>query len=325
MSRALLGIDVGGTSTDAVVVADGIEVLGRARVRTAHASREHLVATVIDAGREAMREAAVTAVAAVGVGVPGIVDGSAGTTRHAVNLGITDEGIDIGPAVSRELGVPSHVENDVRAAAHGVYAHALRAVPELRNLAYVSIGTGISAGFVLDGELYRGSGGIAGEIGHVVADPAGPICPCGLVGCLEAIASGRAAAELGTAYGVGGMTALFAAAAAGERTAAEITDRISAALGRALYGLVLSHDTEQIVLGGGAIHHTPALFDAVTDALGRIEKASALARDLSPTSRIVMSDPSLPVGAIGAAVLAARRWAIHGSDPRNSSDNEKGE
>jgi predicted NBD/HSP70 family sugar kinase len=213
------------------------------------------------------------------------------------------------------------VENDARAAAHGAYTLARISDPQLRSLAYVSIGTGISAGFVLDGDLYRGSRGIAGEIGHVVADPAGPRCACGLAGCLEAIASGGSASGWG---GDGhGMTTLFASAAAGDAVAVAAADRIAAALARALYGLVLSHDVERIVIGGGVIHHTPELVAAIGNAVSAIEAASPLAADLSPTSRISITDPSLPIGAIGAASLAARRWSLDGSAMSTELDHAR--
>ena len=109
------------------------------------------------------------------------------------------------------------------------------------------------------------------------------------------------------------MTALFDSAAAGDAAAVLAADRIAAALARALYGLVLSHDVERIVVGGGVIHHTPALVAAIGDAITAIEAASPLATDLSPSSRISITDPSLPIGAIGAAALAARRWSLDGS------------
>ena len=275
----VLGIDIGGTSTEAVVVTDGVVVVGRARVPTEHGGPEQIMATVLEASRLAIAEATVDSVAAVGVGVPGIVDDAAGSTRHAVNLGIDEDAFAIGPTLSLRLGVPSHVENDARAAAHGAFTLARTANPGLRSLAYVSVGTGISAGFVLDGELYRGSGGIAGEIGHVVADPAGPRCACGLDGCLEAIASGGAAGREGDGHG---MTALFEAADAGDPGATSAAGVIAIALARALYGLVLSYDVEQIVVGGGVMHHTPALVAAIGNALADIEAASPLAADLSP-------------------------------------------
>lgn len=304
---ALLGVDIGGTSIEAVVISDQLTVLGHTTIPTGRGGQQRILEALVAAGRGAMAEATVDWVTAAGVGVPGVVDPVAGSTRHAVNLGI-DDALDIGPAVSATFGVPCHVENDARTAAHGAFTLARRTDPGLRSLAYVGVGTGISAGFVLDGELYRGGGGTAGEIGHVVADPTGPPCRCGLDGCLEAIASGNAAAEWDGGDGHG-MSALFAAAAAGEPAAVAAAHRVAAALARALYGLVLSHDVGRIVLGGGAIRHTPALVDAIGQALAAIETASPLAADLSPTTRLSIADPTLPIGAIGAAALAGRRWS----------------
>ena len=94
--------------------------------------------------------------------------------------------------VSEHVGRPVHVENDVNAAALGAFAH-LRLAPDA-SLAYVNVGTGIAAGFVLGGRLWRGATGAAGEIGHIPMWSHGPPCPCGQVGCAEAVGSGRAVA-----------------------------------------------------------------------------------------------------------------------------------
>lgn len=291
------------------MVSESLTVLGHATVPTGPAGPQRILEAVVEAGREAMAEATIDRVASAGVGVPGVVDPVAGSTRHAVNLGI-DDAVAIGPAVSLAFGVTCHVENDARTAAHGAFTLARRGDPGLRSLAYVGVGTGISAGFVLDGELYRGAGGTAGEIGHVVADPDGPQCRCGLDGCLEAIASGNAVAQWDGGDGHG-MSALFATASDGEPAAVAAAHRVAAALARALYGLVLSHDVGRVVLGGGAIKHTPALVDAIGQALAAIEAASPLAADLSPTTRLSIADPTLPIGAIGAAALAGHRWSRH--------------
>ena len=88
------------------------------------------------------------------------------------------------------LGVPVAVENDVNVATLGAVA-----LSGIRDLVYLSIGTGLAAGLVLDGTLRRGATGAAGEIGHVPIDPLGAVCQCGQRGCLETVASGRALAE----------------------------------------------------------------------------------------------------------------------------------
>ena len=117
-------------------------------------------------------------VAAVGVAIPGHVDPEDGSVSMAVNLGITH--LPLGPLLEAELGVPTFVEHDARAAA-AVAERAARpgAARAGERLAFLAIGTGISAGIVLDGALLRGDNGFAGEVGHVVADPEGVVCACG--------------------------------------------------------------------------------------------------------------------------------------------------
>ncbi len=108
--------------------------------------------------------------------MPGRVDVATGTVSSAVNLGIL-EPVAIGDTVSELIGVPVHVENDVNAAALGALAHLGLASDS--SLAYVNIGTGIAAGFVLGGRLWRGATGSAGEIGHIPMWSHGARCVCG--------------------------------------------------------------------------------------------------------------------------------------------------
>ena len=121
--------------------------------------------------------------------MPGRVDAVHGVVSAAVNLGIT-EPVPMAGIIGARLGVPVHVENDVNAAALGTFAHL--GLAPAASLAYVNVGTGIAAGFVLGGRLWRGATGGAGEIGHVPMRPDGPPCRCGQLGCAEAVGSGRA-------------------------------------------------------------------------------------------------------------------------------------
>ena len=130
-------------------------------------------------------------VAAVGVAIPGHVDAEDGSVSMAVNLGITY--LPLGPMLQAQLGVPVFVEHDARAAALWLSEQAADGSAQApASLAFIAIGTGISAGVVLDGALLRGDNGLAGEVGHIVADPEGAVCACGLRGCLETIAAGPA-------------------------------------------------------------------------------------------------------------------------------------
>ena len=167
----------------------------------------------------------------------------------AVNLGIIH--LPLGPMLQAELGVPTFIEHDARAAALWLSEQAIDG-PALApaSVAFLAIGTGISAGVVIDGALLRGDNGFAGEVGHVVADPDGAVCACGLRGCLETIAAGPAIArQADEAMAAGRSSVLsphpsaadvFRASSAGDAVAVEITDRVADHLARAIRSLVLT-------------------------------------------------------------------------------------
>ena len=147
----------------------------------------------------------------IGIGVCGIVDRDRGAVSHAVNLGIGGDWFPLADRLADRTGATVLIENDVNAATWG--AHVLSGVDDL---AYLSIGTGLAAGFVLSGSLRRGAHGAAAEIGHLPVDPDGPRCSCGQRGCLELSASGSTLAAAWPGDGsVPPAAALFAAAAAG--------------------------------------------------------------------------------------------------------------
>ncbi|WP_031131175.1 ROK family transcriptional regulator [Streptomyces sp. NRRL WC-3719] len=124
----------------------------------------------------------------VGLGVPGPIDVSSGT------LGSTSilpgwSGINPGQELSRRLGVPVNVDNDANLGALGELVWG--AGRGVRDLAYIKVASGVGAGLVIDGQIYRGPGGTAGEIGHITLDESGPVCRCGNRGCLETFAAAR--------------------------------------------------------------------------------------------------------------------------------------
>ena len=187
--RLVAGVDVGGTKTSLVVTDDRDRVLYE---RVAPTDRAGLVAQIAGLVDDARRELG-HEIAAVGVGIPGNVDPEDGSVSMAVNLGITH--LPLGPMLEAELGIPAFVEHDARAAAFWLSeqpADGSSRAPA--SVAFLAVGTGISAGVVLDGAVLRGDNSFAGEVGHVLADPDGAPCACGLRGCLETIAAGPAAA-----------------------------------------------------------------------------------------------------------------------------------
>jgi hypothetical protein len=190
--RLVAGVDVGGTKTS-VVVTDGRDrVLYERIAPTDPAALVDQIAGLVDEARRELGQDIV----AVGVAIPGNVDPEDGSVSMAVNLGITH--LPLGPMLEAELAVPTFVEHDARAAAVWLSEQATNGSSGRppASVAFLAIGTGISAGVVLDGAVLRGDNSFAGEVGHVVADPDGALCACGLRGCLETIAAGpRSAAR----------------------------------------------------------------------------------------------------------------------------------
>ena len=160
-SRIRIGLDVGGTKTDAVALAADDSVLTRVRRASgwgAEATVRGILATVAELTADP--RVAGRTVASVGIGVPGQVDADGARVVHAVNLGI--DRLDLAARVGGSLGVPVRVENDVKAAAAGAW----RLHGGSGTLAYLNVGTGIAAALIVDGAVWRGSRGAAGEIGR---------------------------------------------------------------------------------------------------------------------------------------------------------------
>lgn len=189
----------------------------------------------------------------VGVGVPGSVDGQASGVVEAPTLGWSDARV--GPVLRAALGVPVLVENDVNTLAVAERVYGLGR--EHGSYLTVTIGRGIGCGVVIDGALYRGAFGGAGEIGHIPVSVGGPLCGCGNRGCLEAhigdAALERAAVEAGAIGAGAGVAELLAAADAGSDAAQAVFRDAGTLLGRALAGVVHTLDPEVVLLLGEGI------------------------------------------------------------------------
>ena len=299
-----VGLDVGGTKVLGVLLAADDVVLDTVRVPTSPGA-DGVVTSAAKAVRVLTDAAglAPTDLVGVGLGVPGLVDHASGTVLHAVNLGIGDTPAPLTGPLGDELGgVPVTADNDLNAAAAGA-AHVLG---HRADVAFLALGTGVAAGFLLDGRVRRGWLGAAGEIGHLGLDPTGPLCACGQRGCLELSASGASLdARWPTGGGVPAPAALFAAAAAGDPRAIAVRDDFAAAVAACVRVLVLTVDVERVVIGGGVREVGDPLLEAVVGALGREAAASGFLASLRLAERVELAPRGVPVAAIGAA-LAAR-------------------
>src|SRR5579859_7368493 len=190
----VVGIDVGGMGLKGVVIDYYGHVLAQEyrptmRERGPAAVVESILAFASDLAKETYEGQ--RRVVAAGVVVPGLVDEEAGVARQAVNLGWKDVPLRI--LLGERLGLPVVVGHDVRAG--GVAEGLLGAGRNCTNYMFATLGTGVGAIIVLRGVPYLGLNGVAGEFGHIVVQPDGPLCSCGLNGCVEALASASAVAK----------------------------------------------------------------------------------------------------------------------------------
>ncbi|MCU1401128.1 MAG: hypothetical protein JWN62_4237 [Acidimicrobiales bacterium] len=296
-----IGIDIGGTSTKAALVAaDGAVIASN--VMPTEPGNDHVVATALAAARALLVASGrrIGDIDAIGVGIPGTVDPLSGTVRFAVNVGIGSEPLSLGARLASELGRPVNVENDVRAAALGADWCLAAGGETVDDLAYLSIGTGIAAGYVQRGRLQRGSHHVAGEIGHIPVDPAGPRCACGQTGCIEAISSGSAIERMWPTPGGGAAIDLLRAVTAGDDAARQIWSGVIGGLGTAVLMLALTLDPQVIVLSGGVAAMGQPLCDAIAERLAFDGRNSGFLASLNVGARMRIIEPSVPLGAIGA-------------------------
>ena len=299
------GLDVGATKTLGVVVTDDGAVVASVRQLTDPGP----LGVVATAGRvvdQLRHESGLAPHGPVGVGVPGLVDVVGGAVRHAVNLDVGGDSLLLQSLLSERLGHEVLLENDVNVAALGA-AQLLGA----DDLAYLSIGTGLAAGLVLDGRLRRGRLGAAGEIGHIPVDPTGEPCGCGQRGCLETIASGAALARMWpTPDGVPAARDLFARAAAGDIRAMATRTTFADGVAAAVRLLMLSVDIDCVVLGGGVAALGEPLREAVRSALETQSDSSPFLASLGLAERLELVESDQPVAAIGAAMLGTPPPAV---------------
>ena len=301
------GLDIGGTKTHAVVVDDSGAPIHSLLLPTGFGA-DAVVGTAVAAVRGLAGLAGVEPAdfVSIGVGIPGTVSPATGTVSHAVNLGF--EHLALGPALAEGSSAPVRVENDVNAAALGAYS--LLGVDAGASMAYLNLGTGLAAGLVLEGRLWRGAGGAAGEIGHLPIDAHAEVCPCGQRGCLETVASGSTIARQWPTTDPHPARALFAAAAAGDPVAVGVRSRLLEHIAAAVRILVLTVDPETVVIGGGLSSLGDDLLRDLRAVLTRWEEGSPFLASTALPARVRVLPAGFPAAAVGAALVGAAEESL---------------
>ncbi len=303
-----MGLDIGGTKIAAGTVDREQRVTVRAQRPTPTGSGPY---AILHAAADLVREVVSRAdgpVFGLGIASGGVVDRRRGVIFSAVGTIPDWTGTAVGPALEEMTGLPTAVENDVNAIA--LAETHFGCARSARSTLVVAVGTGIGGAIVIDGQLWRGRTGTAGELGHIVVaakqetGQSAPLCPCGRRGHLEALASGptiaRRWAVLTASKTVPTLEGVGSALERGDEAAITVVSEAGAILGRALGGLSNALDVELIVLAGGVLSLGPCFIDRLVAA------HSAETLPGPHETRIVVSSLGADAGILGGAIVAVQ-------------------
>lgn len=310
-----IGVDIGGTKMLVGAVDDRQQVLHRSRRPTGEIELEALITAIVEEVESAHREA--PEARGVCLGVPCTIDREQDLVVTSVNLPISN--VKLGELVAERITLPVVMDNDANCAM--LAEHDFGAAKGAANALMLTLGTGIGGGIVIDGEIYRGAVGAAGEIGHLVVEADGRRChgACEGSGCVEAYASGTSIGEIGEEAAARFPDSALAAAIAdgnyeGARTVADAASKGDQAalsvyaesgryLGVAFASLANVFNPELIVIGGGAAAAGDLLLEPAREELRR--------RALKPMNEteVVLAELGPDAGMIGAAALAISEFA----------------
>ncbi len=312
----LVGLDLGGTKLLATALDDDYNVVGRAKIKVG-AERDN--SSILDCLGEAVEEAlddaktGLKALTGIGIASPGPIDFEKGVVVETPNLHLNN--LPVRDALESRFGVPVFLENDVNAGTFGEFVRG--AGVGYRHVVGLFPGTGLGGGLILDGRLFRGTSGAAGEIGHITIEPNGPKCGCGNHGCLEQMASRTAIAkelvglalhgqsqvileEAGTDISKVKSKTILKAVKAQEPAVLEVVLRAAQYMGIGMAATVNIFNPQLIILGGGLIEKLGAFY---VEEAERAMRAHAMKGPLADVE-VRQSQLGDDAAVVGAAVLA---------------------
>ncbi len=304
-----IGVDVGGTKIAAGVVDAAGAIVDKARVETPAQDADATVQAIVDAanGLRAQHDGVV----GVGISAAGFISADRATVLFTPNMAWRN--LPLRDRLEKALGLPVVVENDANAAAWGEFTHG--SAQDSDDLLMVVLGTGVGGGIVADGELVRGTFGIAAEVGHLRVVPEGHPCGCGQRGCLEQYASGSALVRFARERVTDGDLLLREVdgdreridgplvtrlARSGDALSIELLADLGRWLGEGVASLAAVLDPGLVVIGGGVAEAG----DLVMGPMKRAFEATLPATDNRPHAQVRTAALGNAAAIIGAAALA---------------------
>lgn len=302
-NRYTIGIDIGGTKILVALLDGAFRIVSETKAKTKPEKGERsFLESLIGSVQQVLKDARVDrkAVLGIGAGCPGFIDSKKGIVLTSPNIPFL-KNYPLARKIMEETGMPVVLGNDVQTGLYG--EHQFGAARGYRHVAGIFLGTGIGGALILNGELYRGASGSAGEVGHLLVDPLGPTCGCGRRGCLEALA-GRLAISAEAAVAAARQKAphlesksgadwreiksgaLAKAIRAGDRAIEDLIRQKARLVGAVMAHLVNTINPEIIVLGGGMVEAMPRL--------------------IAPEAERAMREQALPAAARAVKVAVAR-------------------
>jgi glucokinase len=311
MAKLYLGIDLGGTEVKIAVVDALGKIREEKRIPNSSMSAPEKIIGEIIAASLSMKD--IRKVCGTGVGVAGDIDQKKGVVRFSPNLPKW-RNVPLRKILEKKLPRPVVIDNDANAAALGAYW--LDAGGKVKNLVCITLGTGVGGGLVLEGKLFRGATGTAGEIGHMPYDPEGPACKCSGYGCIERYLGAQylsMQAQEAIAAGGGKIMMKLAngdpknitpriisdAATQGDADAKTLWDVAGFRLGVVLAGVVNLINPEMIVISGGVSRAGKLILDPIKKTVR--ERAFKTPAD---ACKIIISKSTHQLGVVGSALLA---------------------
>jgi glucokinase len=309
VARAVIGVDLGGTNLRTALISQTGTILEKQKEATQAAQGyRKVIAKVINSVRRQMdiAKAGSHAVIAVGVGAPGVIHAGRGVVVKSPNFPDWND-LPLKQELEGAIGLPVSIENDANAAALG--EQWLGAAQGIGSMIFLTLGTGVGGGIVLNGRIWSGADGMAGEVGHMTILPEGRKCGCGNTGCLEMYASSRGVV-MSYQEGQGGTTTgplntsadIYQAARKGEPLALRVMEDMGRYLGIGIANLINIFNPEMIVVGGGVKEAWPLFIDATRDEVRKRAFEYPAER-----TRIVPSVLGDDAGMIGAAAVALQK------------------